>query len=165
MTLVGYGQLFVRGFLVPALVMIAFATATAAAPPPQETPPEGTATSDPSKTIGRRGVAVGQATHQRLGTPAKQLYRKYASAADLSIVFDTQLKDVSVEVELGSTAPQEALRRIALTAGHFIKKIDEHTILVADDTPQNRREYERLAIRIFVLENIAAEQAASCCAV
>ncbi len=38
-------------------------------------------------------------------------------------------------------------------AGHFYKVLDEHTIIVADDTPQNRREYEDLVIKTFFLSN------------
>ena len=38
-------------------------------------------------------------------------------------------------------------------AGHFYKVIDEHTILIAADTPQNRRIYEDLVIQTFFLSN------------
>ena len=36
---------------------------------------------------------------------------------------------------------------------HFYKVIDEHTILIAADTPQNRKTYEDLVIRTFFLSN------------
>ena len=36
---------------------------------------------------------------------------------------------------------------------HFYKIIDEHTILIAADTPQNRKTYEDLVIRTFFLSN------------
>ncbi len=36
---------------------------------------------------------------------------------------------------------------------HFYKVIDEKTILIAADTPQNRKTYEDLVIRTFFLSN------------
>ena len=38
-------------------------------------------------------------------------------------------------------------------AGHFYKVLDEHSIIIAEDTPQNRREYEDLVIKTFFLSN------------
>ncbi len=38
-------------------------------------------------------------------------------------------------------------------AGHFYKVIDERTILVAQDTQQNRKEYEDQVVRTFFLSN------------
>ena len=38
-------------------------------------------------------------------------------------------------------------------AGHFYKVIDEKTILVAQDTQQNRKEYEDQVVRTFFLSN------------
>jgi general secretion pathway protein D len=38
-------------------------------------------------------------------------------------------------------------------ANHFYKVLDPHTILVAADTPQNRRAYEDLVIQTFYLSN------------
>ena len=38
-------------------------------------------------------------------------------------------------------------------ANHFYKVIDEQTIIIAADTPQNRRIYEDLVIQTFFLSN------------
>ena len=38
-------------------------------------------------------------------------------------------------------------------ASHFYKVLDEHTIIIAADTPQNRRAYEDLVIQTFFLSN------------
>ena len=38
-------------------------------------------------------------------------------------------------------------------AGHFYKVLDEHSIIIAADTPQNRRNYEDLVIQTFFLSN------------
>lgn len=39
------------------------------------------------------------------------------------------------------------------TAGNFYKVLDEHSIIIADDTPQNRRNYEDQVIQTFFLSN------------
>ena len=38
-------------------------------------------------------------------------------------------------------------------AGHFYKVIDEKTIIIAQDTQQNRKEYEDQVVRTFFLSN------------
>jgi general secretion pathway protein D len=38
-------------------------------------------------------------------------------------------------------------------AGHFYKVLDPKTIVVAEDNPQNRRDYEDLVIKTFFLSN------------
>ena len=48
---------------------------------------------------------------------------------------------------------QKALETAMRQAGHFYKIIDEKTILIAQDTQQNRKEYEDLVIRTFFLSN------------
>jgi len=48
---------------------------------------------------------------------------------------------------------QKALETAMRQAGHFYKVIDEKTILIAQDTQQNRKEYEDLVIRTFFLSN------------
>ncbi len=48
---------------------------------------------------------------------------------------------------------QSALETLMRAGNHFYKVIDEHTIIVAQDTPQNRRIYEDLVIQTFFLSN------------
>src|SRR4029453_4918175 len=51
------------------------------------------------------------------------------------------------------STPQDGLWILMAAAQHFYKVLDEHTILVAADTPQNRRAYEDLVIQTFFLSN------------
>ena len=44
---------------------------------------------------------------------------------------------------------------------HFYKIIDEQTILIAADTPQNRKTYEDLVIRTFFLSNADVTEVAN----
>ncbi|HSM14290.1 MAG TPA: secretin N-terminal domain-containing protein [Thermoanaerobaculia bacterium] len=81
------------------------------------------------------------------------IYQALGKAFGINILFDPQLRDQELAIELRSVTAQTALETLMRTAGHFYKVIDEHTILVAQDTPQNRKTYEDLVIQTFFLSN------------
>lgn len=86
-------------------------------------------------------------------TSVFDLYRALGDTADLAVLFDPHLKDQHLQIELQDVTVRQALNRVAPSVGHFFKLLDQHTLLVAADTPQNRRQYEDLVIRTFYLEN------------
>ncbi len=86
-------------------------------------------------------------------TPIKEIYKALAKAFGFNVLFDPKLKDDKISVELNDVTAKRALETVMQGAGHFYKVLDEHTIIVADDTPQNRREYEDLVIKTFFLSN------------
>ncbi len=85
--------------------------------------------------------------------PIKQIYQSLAAAAGINVIFDPQLKDDNVSIILTSLAFQTALETLMRQENHFYKVIDERTMLIAADTPQNRKSYEDLVIRTFFLSN------------
>ncbi|MEP6992981.1 MAG: secretin N-terminal domain-containing protein, partial [Acidobacteriota bacterium] len=85
--------------------------------------------------------------------PIKQIYRALADAAGINIIFDPQLKDDNVSIVLTGIEFQKALETLIRQENHFYKIIDERTILIATDTPANRKTYEDLVIRTFFLSN------------
>ncbi|HYL04446.1 MAG TPA: cohesin domain-containing protein [Thermoanaerobaculia bacterium] len=82
-----------------------------------------------------------------------QIYRALAQAFGINVLFDPNLKDQDIAIDLKDVTAQAALETLMHAAGHFYKVIDEHTILIAADTPQNRRTYEDLVIQTFFLSN------------
>jgi general secretion pathway protein D len=86
-------------------------------------------------------------------TPIKKIYQFLATAAGINIIYDPQLKDDKFSIDLRDMTFQKALETAMRQAGHFYKVIDEKTILIAQDTNQNRKEYEDLVIRTFFLSN------------
>jgi general secretion pathway protein D len=82
-----------------------------------------------------------------------QIYRALAQAFAINVLFDPNLKDQDIAIDLKDVTAQAALETLMHAAGHFYKVIDEHTILIAADTPQNRRTYEDLVIQTFFLSN------------
>jgi general secretion pathway protein D len=85
--------------------------------------------------------------------PIKQIYQSLASAAGINVIFDPQLKDDNVAIVLTNIDFQKALETLLRQENHFYKVIDDHTMLIAADTPQNRKTYEDLVIRTFFLSN------------
>ena len=83
----------------------------------------------------------------------KKIYAALGAAAGINIIYDPQLKDDKFTLDLRGMTFQKALETAMRQAGHFYKVIDEKTILIAQDTQQNRKEYEDLVIRTFFLSN------------
>ncbi len=86
-------------------------------------------------------------------TNIKRIYAAMGAAAGINIIYDPQLKDDKFTLDLRGMTFQKALEIAMRQAGHFYKVIDEKTILIAQDTPQNRKEYEDQVIRTFFLSN------------
>ncbi|HSB63998.1 MAG TPA: secretin N-terminal domain-containing protein, partial [Thermoanaerobaculia bacterium] len=86
-------------------------------------------------------------------TNIKKIYAALGAAAGINVIYDPQLKDDRFTLDLRGMTFQKALETAMRQAGHFYKVIDERTILIAQDTQQNRKEYEDLVIRTFFLSN------------
>jgi general secretion pathway protein D len=91
-------------------------------------------------------------------TSIMQIYRALAQAFGINVLFDPNLKDQEIAIDLKDVTAQAALETLMHAAGHFYKVIDEHTILIAADTPQNRRTYEDLVIQTFFLSNAEVKE-------
>ncbi len=83
----------------------------------------------------------------------RDIYSALGKAFGINILFDPKLRDQDVAIELESVNAQDALEILMRTANHFYKVLDEHSIIVVEDTPQNRRAYEDLVIQTFFLSN------------
>ncbi|HEY6065337.1 MAG TPA: secretin N-terminal domain-containing protein, partial [Thermoanaerobaculia bacterium] len=93
--------------------------------------------------------------------PIKQIYKALADAAGINVIFDPQLKDDNVAIVLSNMDFQRALETLMRQENHFYKVIDERTILIASDTPANRKTYEDLVIRTFFLSNADVTEVAN----
>ncbi len=85
--------------------------------------------------------------------PIKEIYSAIGKAYGFNTLFDPKLKDDRLAIELRDLSAEQALEMVMQGAGHFYKVLDEHSIIIAEDTPQNRREYEDLVIKTFFLSN------------
>ena len=85
--------------------------------------------------------------------PVKEIYEAIGKAYGFNVLFDPKLKDDRLAIELNELTPEQSLEMVMQAAGHFYKVLDEHSIIIAEDSPQNRREYEDLVIKTFFLSN------------
>jgi general secretion pathway protein D len=81
------------------------------------------------------------------------IYRALGKGFGINILFDPKLRDQKLPIELNDVDAQSALEILMRTANHFYKVLDETSIIVAEDNPQNRRNYEDLVIQTFFLSN------------
>jgi general secretion pathway protein D len=91
--------------------------------------------------------------------PIQSIYRSLGKAFGINILFDPQLKDIEIPIVLKEVTAQDALEILMRAAGHFYKVLDPQTIIIAADTPQNRRNYEDLVIQAFFLSNADVKDA------
>lgn len=82
-----------------------------------------------------------------------ELYKALGQAFGINVMFDSNLKDSNISISLKDVDAQKALEIVMRSAGHFYKVLDEQTILIAAETPQNRRTYEDQVIQTFFLSN------------
>jgi len=85
--------------------------------------------------------------------PVKEIYDAIGKAYGFNVIFDPKLKDDRLPIELRDVTSERALEIVMQAAGHFYKVLDPKTIVVAEDNPQNRRDYEDLVIKTFFLSN------------
>ncbi|MDX1382558.1 MAG: secretin N-terminal domain-containing protein [Thermoanaerobaculia bacterium] len=81
------------------------------------------------------------------------IYRALGKAFGINVLFDNNLRDQDISITLAQVTAEEALEMLMRAARHFYKVVDDRTILIAADTPQNRRAYEDLVIQTFFLSN------------
>ncbi|HUF78303.1 MAG TPA: secretin N-terminal domain-containing protein [Thermoanaerobaculia bacterium] len=91
--------------------------------------------------------------------PITSIYRSLGKAFGLNILFDPGLRDADLSIVLKDVTAQDALEILMRSAGHFYKVLDPQTIIIAADTPQNRRNYEDLVIQAFFLSNADVKDA------
>ncbi len=88
-----------------------------------------------------------------------KIYEALGKAFGINVLRDPQLRDQELAIELRDVTAQIALETLMRTVGHFYKVIDEQTILIAQDTQQNRKTYEDLVIQTFYLSNAEVKDA------
>ena len=81
------------------------------------------------------------------------IYRALGKAYGIDVLFDPKMREQEITIELEDATAKEALEILMRAAGHFYKVLNEQTIIVVEDSPQNRRAYEDLVIQTFFLSN------------
>ena len=80
-------------------------------------------------------------------------YKALGKAWGINFLFDPKLRDHELSIVLEKVTPLHGLENLLRSANHFYTVVDPRTLLIADDTPQNRRTYESQVIQTFRLAN------------
>lgn len=84
-----------------------------------------------------------------------EIYRAMGQAFGFNVLFDPRLRDAPLAspVELRQVTALEGLEILMQSLGHFYKVLDEQTIMILQNTPTNRQQYEDRIIQTFFLSN------------
>ena len=94
-------------------------------------------------------------------TNVRDIYKAIGQAFGINILFDNKMRDQKLSIELKNVTAREALESVMQAAGQFYKVLDPKTVIVVDDTPQNRRDYEDLVVKTFFLSNADVKDVAN----
>ena len=91
---------------------------------------------------------------------ARDLYSLLGKFANISVAFDPQYRDQSINIDLRDQSLDAALQAISSSTRNFYQVTAPGTITVIPDTPAKRQEYEEEIIQTFPLSNADVKEAA-----
>ncbi len=91
----------------------------------------------------------------------RSTFKFLAKSFGLTVIFDDEVKDVSVTLFAKDVTFKQALNLLLVTTKTFYKKLGKNTILLAPDTKEKRGQYEDYIIRTFSLRNTKAKKMSS----
>jgi general secretion pathway protein D len=104
------------------------------------------------------GLALGPEALEPLGlsfrnASLRESYHALGRTAGVNFVFDPQLEDTTITVDLRDVPFEQALAALGNLGRTFHRVTDAHVINVIPDNPAKRREYEQQMVRTFFLSN------------
>jgi type II secretory pathway component HofQ len=91
-------------------------------------------------------------------TNVKTILNAIGLAAGINIQYDPQFPDRPFSINIENATLEDALNQVMLANGLFFKVLSPNSILVAQDTLQNRTKYEDQVIRTFYINNSDAAE-------
>jgi type II secretory pathway component GspD/PulD (secretin) len=91
-------------------------------------------------------------------TSLRTIINAIAQAGGINVQYDTSFNDRPFSVNLENVTLQDALNQVLLTNGLFFKVANQRTIIIAQDTLQNRTKYEDQVIRTFYINHADATE-------
>lgn len=91
-------------------------------------------------------------------TDARALAAEIGASYGLRVAVDPDLQSKQLRVDLDNANYDTAIRVFNMLAGTFVTPLDEHTMLVAEDTTANRNRLEHLLEEVIPLPGFSVEQ-------
>ena len=85
---------------------------------------------------------------------AQQVARDYG----IAVVFDPQVPAASIRLDVDAVGFADAMRVLSAVSGTFATPLDDHTVILATETAENRQRYERIVEETFYLPGVPADQ-------
>ncbi len=89
---------------------------------------------------------------------SKVVFETIGKLAGINVLFDPDFSDTEVEIEIRNATLPEALDYVGLLAKAFWKPVTHNTVMVANDNPNKRREFEDEVIKTVYLTNLSTQQ-------
>jgi general secretion pathway protein D len=87
----------------------------------------------------------------------RQLYTQIGAAFGVSVQFDQNLNSRMLRFDLDNVDFYTVLGLVGKMTKTFWSPVSSHDIIVAGDTPETRKQYERLALRTFYVGNVSTQ--------
>jgi len=98
-------------------------------------------------------------THSfHLHTDQRSAIEQVFKAYGLEPSFDDSIRRTQVRLDADDVNFDQAMRVVGLLTKSFYVPLDTHRVLVASDTPENRRQFERLDLETIYLPGLAATE-------
>jgi len=104
------------------------------------------------------GLALGPAAREPLGlvfrgANLREAYQALGKAVGVNFVFDPQLQDNAINLDLRDVAFDQAMNALSSVGRTFYRVVDAQVVSVIPDTPAKRREYEQQVVKTLFLSN------------
>jgi len=104
------------------------------------------------------GLVLGPAAREPLGlvfrgASLREAYQALGKAVGVNFVFDPQLQDTPINLDLRDVPFDQAMNALASTGRTFYRVVDSQVVSVIPDTPAKRREYEQQVVKTLFLSN------------
>lgn len=88
----------------------------------------------------------------------RAIFQTIAQMAGVSVIFDPTFQSRQVTADFNNVTLEEALNTVCLETNSFWQPVTDSIILVAQDSPENRRKYEDEEVQTFYLHNTSTPQ-------
>jgi general secretion pathway protein D len=92
----------------------------------------------------------------RMSAPNRTIFENLAAQAGLQVIFGRNFPARNSTIELQDVNIFEALDLVSLQTGSFWQPVNETTIIVMEDTQQNRRDFEDHIYKTIYLTNVTS---------
>jgi len=88
----------------------------------------------------------------------RDILRTIGDMTGINVTFDQQFADRAYTVTLEGVTLEQALQQIMTANQKFYKITDPRTIIVVDDNPTKRAQYDELVVKVFYISHVEAQE-------